>query len=635
MRRYIPLALCGLLISLAPALAQQKAGADVVPSTSFAFVSVRVSDLRDVEVLKPVREAIGKLEKSDLSVEKELGVPLDEIDRLTLFWPAIPRGHDSAAPYVVVTTKGDYNEAKVLKALQAMPPVAGRGHRDGRHGSSIPRPAVKSVEIGPAGGGLAPPPPGFPAKGAPMLPPLPGKDLGPAPGTPPLLPPKRPLKVFHEQGAQIGDPPPKAPARGEPVAEEPPGDGPDLFFRDNRPYGAVFLIDTRTILHIPANESGPEPLLTLIGQLLRRKADGPLAEAIADAGKHTIVAAARVQPIEEMIRHEGDFPRELVPFRSLLKAKTAVVTADVAAKTTVTAKLTFADAATARRAEPVLKTLIQHGIDALADLRKEVARSAEAAAVMTPLIDLASAALDKADVKADGAIVSARVEAEVGPMISKAMAALPDLIGFAGARTKTQNNLKQIGLAVHNYCDTMGHLPTNIIGPDGKVLMSWRVAILPFVEQDNMWRQLDLTRPWDDPHNAKVLEKMPDVFRVYGRDAEKGKTYLQMPYSPQQVPGGSPFLVHGRRASLTNVLDGTSNTIMVVEAAEAVNWAKPDDLLFDPKKAPKVGDPSRKWFHSVFGDGAVRILHRDKLTDDQLRALMTIDGGEVVEIPGR
>jgi hypothetical protein len=633
MRRYSPIALCGLLISLATASAQQaKSGADVVPSTSFAFVSIRVSDLRDVEALKPIREAIAKLEKGEFSVEKELGVPLDEIDRLTLFWPAVPSGPDSAAPYIVVTTKGNYNEAKVLKALRALPPSSGRHRGRGEYGAGSARPAVKSVDFAPSDSRV-PKAPAIDLKG----PEFPGKDVGPGPGTAPPLPPKGPPKALQELGAQVGDPPPvvKGQGRAEPVADETPADGPELFFRDHPTFPAVFLLDNRTLLLIPSTERGPEAVLTFLGQLLRRKSDGPLAEAIAEAGKHTIVAAARVQPIEEMIRHEGDFPRELVPFRSLLKAKTAVITADVAAKTTVTAKLTFADAATARRAEPVLKTLIQHGVDALADLRKEVARNTESAAVMTPLIDLASAALDKAEVNADGAIVSARVEAEVGPTIAKAMAALPDLMEIGGARAKTQNNLKQIGLACHNYHDTMGQFPSNFVGPDGKVLFSWRVAILPFIEQDNMWKQLDMTKPWDDPQNAKVLEKMPDVFRVYGRDAEKGKTYLQMPYSPQQVPGGSPFLVAGRRTSFANITDGLSNTIAVVEAADAVNWAKPDDLLFDPKKAPKVGDPSRKWFHALFGDGAVRILHRDKLTDDQLWALMTIDGGEVVEIPNR
>jgi len=173
-------------------------------------------------------------------------------------------------------------------------------------------------------------------------------------------------------------------------------------------------------------------------------------------------------------------------------------------------------------------------------------------------------------------------------------------------------------------------MPGNIVGPDGKVLMSWRVNILPYIEQDNMYRQLDMTKAWDDPKNAKVLEKMPELFRVFGREAEKGKTFLQMPSSPKVLPGGSPFLVPGRRTTMASITDGTSNSIMVLEATDAVNWAKPDDMLFDPTKTPKVGAQGQKWFFALMGDGSVRSVRREKLTDRDLKAMITIDGGEVV-----
>jgi hypothetical protein len=619
MRKIILFGMYGLLVPLAPLFGQQaKTGVEVVPSTAFAFVSVRVSDLRDMEVLKPVRDAIAKFEKSEAAIEKQLGVRIDEIDRLTLLWPTVPTSDMSLAPYIVVTTKDNYNEAKVLKALQAMPASGAKSRKHAAYGAGASAPPASAKSIEPSN--AIPVPAKSPAgAGAPIPPP-----------TPP-----QPPKDLPKQGAQVADPPlvPRSPARVEPAGDDAPSDGPELFFRERGPYMAVYLLDNRTLLHVPQIERNPESVFNLLGQLLRRKADGPLAEPLAEAGKHTIVAAARIQPIEEMIRLEGDLPRELVPYRSLLKAKTAVITVDAAAKTTVIARLRFGDAGAARRAEPVLKTLIQNGVDWLSEIRKDVTKNTEWAAVMLPLLDLASNALDKAEVKTDGAIVSVHVDAEIGPAVTKAMAALPDLIEIASTKQKTMNNLKQIGIACLNYHDTFGYMPQNIVGPDGKVLFSWRVAILPFIEQDNMFRQLNMTKPWDDPANAKILANMPAVFQVSGREAEKGKTHLQMPYSPQIVPGGSPFLVPGRRTSFNNITDGTSNTIMVVEAADAVSWAKPDDLLFDPKKAPKVGDSSRKWFYALFGDCSVRTLRRDKLTDDQLRALMTIDGGEVVEIP--
>jgi hypothetical protein len=169
------------------------------------------------------------------------------------------------------------------------------------------------------------------------------------------------------------------------------------------------------------------------------------------------------------------------------------------------------------------------------------------------------------------------------------------------------------------------------IGVNGWEAVSANYFLLPYLEQDNLYKQLDLTKPWDDPRNAKLLEKMPDVFRVYGRDGhEKGLTYFQMPTSPRPVPGGDPFLVPGRRLTFAGIPDGTSNTIMVVEAADAVSWARPDDLRFDQTTLQKVGAPDRKWFHALFADGAVRTLKKDKLTDRDLKALMTVNGGEVV-----
>ena len=147
-----------------------------------------------------------------------------------------------------------------------------------------------------------------------------------------------------------------------------------MYYRERGPFMAVYLLDSRTLLHIPA-ERANDTMLNLIGQLLRRSANGPLADALAEAGNHTVVAAARVEPFRNLMRMEGELPRELTPYHSLLKAKTVVFTADVAAKSTATVKLIFGNAASAKRAAPVLKTLIQNGVDALADMARKPART--------------------------------------------------------------------------------------------------------------------------------------------------------------------------------------------------------------------------------------------------------------------
>ncbi|HEX3152589.1 MAG TPA: hypothetical protein VHR66_31240, partial [Gemmataceae bacterium] len=100
-------------------------GVDIVPTNAFGFITVRVSDLHDMESLKPLREAIGRLEKSQGSIEGVIGVPLADIDRVTVFWPGLPTGDAIESPIFVVSTRQPFNEAKVLKALKAMPSDSG------------------------------------------------------------------------------------------------------------------------------------------------------------------------------------------------------------------------------------------------------------------------------------------------------------------------------------------------------------------------------------------------------------------------------------------------------------------------------------------------------------------------------
>ena len=196
-------------------------------------------------------------------------------------------------------------------------------------------------------------------------------------------------------------------------------------------------------------------------------------------------------------------------------------------------------------------------------------------------------------------------------------------------RGKNSNNLKQIGLAFHNYEAAHGQFPQDVIDTNGKAILSWRVQILPYLEQDKLWKKFDQTKPWDDAANKDWLEEMPDVFKRVGREPkDKGFTYFQGFSSDNPVVGGSPFFVKGAKRSINTITDGTSNTLMVVEGAEAVNWMKPGDLAYDPKKLPKVGKDG--WMYAVFGDGHVRRMRISK--DEVLKALITIDGGEVVTI---
>jgi prepilin-type processing-associated H-X9-DG protein len=193
------------------------------------------------------------------------------------------------------------------------------------------------------------------------------------------------------------------------------------------------------------------------------------------------------------------------------------------------------------------------------------------------------------------------------------------------------NNLKQIGLAMHSYHDAYQHFPpAAICDKKGKPLLSWRVAILPFIEQDALYKQFKLDEPWDSEHNIKLSRALVKVYmhpQAPPEAMEKGLSYYRLFYGKD-----APFdLVVGK--GLNAIADGTSNTFMVVEAEEGVPWTKPDDFEYDAKKPlPKFGKFSAGGFNALFCDGSVRFIS-ESTPEKTLRAFITANGGEVIDLP--
>jgi RNA polymerase sigma factor (sigma-70 family) len=211
----------------------------------------------------------------------------------------------------------------------------------------------------------------------------------------------------------------------------------------------------------------------------------------------------------------------------------------------------------------------------------------------------------------------------------------------ASQRRKSLQNLKQIMLAIHNYHDANGHLPADIRDQKGDVLLSWRVAILPYLEQDAVYRQFKLDEPWDSEHNLKLLQQMPATYRVGIEPKDSTHTHYQVfagpgrnvplhvaggriPRGPLNPAGALPAGPPGVR--IADIVDGTSYTLGVVEAAPPVPWTKPVDLLFDPK-TPKVTSPFSNEWHAAMMDGSVYAL-KTNLDPDILRRLIIMNDGE-------
>jgi hypothetical protein len=174
-----------------------------------------------------------------------------------------------------------------------------------------------------------------------------------------------------------------------------------------------------------------------------------------------------------------------------------------------------------------------------------------------------------------------------------------------------------------------GFPPAASFTPDGKPLLSWRVLILPQLDQRQLYEQFHLNESWDSPHNRTLIAKIPDVYRLpYSKLKDPGKTNDVLPIGPGTVFGGKEPM------TFPDIKDGTANTILAVEVDDehAVVWTKPDDLPYNPKEPLNGFRGMKNGFAALFCDASVHFL---ALTIDPntLRALFTAAGGERVSPP--
>lgn len=192
-------------------------------------------------------------------------------------------------------------------------------------------------------------------------------------------------------------------------------------------------------------------------------------------------------------------------------------------------------------------------------------------------------------------------------------------------KAQSANNLKRLGIAIHNYHDAYNRFPPACsTDEDGKPLLSWRVHVLPYVDQQALYDQFRLDEPWDSEHNKTLTAKMPATFRSPNSKAELGKTNYLGVSGPQGIFPGKDEI------AIRDVTNGTSMTVMIVEASDksAVIWTKPDDFVPDTKD-PKKGILGlwKGGFYAGFTDGAVQFL-KETIDDETLRALFTRNGAE-------
>jgi hypothetical protein len=190
--------------------------------------------------------------------------------------------------------------------------------------------------------------------------------------------------------------------------------------------------------------------------------------------------------------------------------------------------------------------------------------------------------------------------------------------GHPDPRARTVNNLMFMGVAMYNFAAANGsRFPAAAIRKADKAILSWRVAILPFLEQFALYEKFHLDEAWDSPHNASLLKEMPRVYApVTPGETPAYATYYQLVVGPRSLFGGD----EGARMALNL---GVRPALMIVEAAEPVPWTKPEDLSYDDEKPSlKLGGPFEDGSYATFADGSVRFLSR-KHSPETLRALVT------------
>jgi len=374
---------------------------------------------------------------------------------------------------------------------------------------------------------------------------------------------------------------------------------------------------------------------------------GPLTPAIQlAAGSRPIVAAVNTSALPPEVVEQFVTRQIPEPLQPLFKSQAVTLSMDLDGDGHVQATVSYRDAEAADAAEKSVAIATEMARKLIADTRTQLSEKVfgdgkgariddlpEAAASLLGLgvLQHAEDLLDQKPVKRSGDAPTASVAlpphfksalgtaAVAGSMIAPAVGKLKG----RATRVRSANNLKQIGLALHNYADTFNTFPSAaIVDKKGKPLLSWRVAILPFIEQDNLYKQFHLDEPWDSEHNKTLIAQMPKTFALPNNLSKPGETHYRV------LVGGDSMWDWVQGVTFAQITDGTSNTWMVVEADEGVPWTKPDELEFDPKKPlPKFGTKFNGGFHVLYADGSVRFY---KNVPASAAAMITKGGGEVI-----
>lgn len=204
------------------------------------------------------------------------------------------------------------------------------------------------------------------------------------------------------------------------------------------------------------------------------------------------------------------------------------------------------------------------------------------------------------------------------------ISSMSSAIRKSAQRTQSANNVRQMALAFHNYHDATGKFPPAVLYSETGKAYSWRIAILPYVEEQAIYDSYNFDEDWDSEHNLEVTKNMPEFFRHPAMEESTNTNYFA-------VVGDETIFGDAGGTDLREIRDGTSNTILFVESKKEVHWADPQDISYDEAvKGDMLGGLSEKGFNAAFADGSVHFLPTE-LDREILEALLSSSGGEIID----
>jgi len=250
-------------------------------------------------------------------------------------------------------------------------------------------------------------------------------------------------------------------------------------------------------------------------------------------------------------------------------------------------------------------------------------------------------ALDQIDRRQESNQLTLRMDGEgaAAPAVAAALAGLllPAVQSAreAARRAQCTNNLKQIALGMHMYADIHKEFPpAYTVDADGKPMHSWRVLILPYIDQKELYDRYNFDEPWDGPNNSQLAALMPIIYACPSDATEPGSTT-----TAYAVINGPDAIFDGDKpCPFSAIRDGLSNTLLVVEASGAkIHWMEPRDLDFSKMQfvingpgGNEIASHHPSTTNVAFADGSARALALG-LPPTFLRGMITRNGGEPID----